>query len=472
MTDYQRIGLPVIQWPPELRVAAKQLAPCYRQATGRLLAYCRDTNLPINENSVRQYISWRTYRVAAATLKSETVALRYALLALLPDHDWEWLRAAAVRRRAHRTKRAARASLLSVPVEEWPPQARAILAPTVSRTYTGPGRYQAIVARRPASIDDNTRASIRTAYGQYLAHRRATGLDDSINAEGIATFVGVLSERKLRPRSIATYISSLAILARTMAPQNEWTWLLDALHDLNAWAREAPKRKHGRPLPHPLELWNVGMGLIAQARRQEPGRLAAAELFRDGVLLQLLTALPMRLTNATRLKIGHEVVMDDGVRPVRIALDCEQTKNGDRQDWTLWPELQAVLAEYIAIWRPTLARGYRGDDLWLAGRGSAPGPMSPTGIYRIICCRTHAAFGFAVNPHYIRDIVASAMIEALPQQPDYVSDLLHHRSPRARQEYTEQASALTACRAMRAAVTACRETTRKRVLGLSGFPSR
>ena len=324
----------------------------------------------------------------------------------------------------------------------------------------GPDRFRAII-RKGANkgVSEQSRASIHKGYGQYLHHRRSSHTDDAVTLSGVADFVNGLAERGCRPRTIATYVAGLRLAVGLAKVPGDWSWLDEAATALRQWAWAQPKRKHSRQLPHALDVWRLGHALFTQGSKAPGHLLSSAAMVRDGAMLMLLIAAPLRLSNLVGLTIGGTLDVQGGM-PTRYSFSSSRTKGRRAIGATLWPEVRGALLTYIRDWRPLLARGYCGDELWLTGQGSAPGPLGTSGIYRIVRTRTKAAFGEALSPHYMREVAATTMLEAHPEQPRAASDLLHHHHPEAIAEYTQRASSTVACRAMQAAWSSKREKAR------------
>ena len=472
MANSRRFGLPIAQWQDGPRERGNGLAKAYQKTIGRLLGYCRDVGATVSEVSVRSYLDWYRERVAVATSLNETKILRIALPVVFPGESWRWMFGLGVLRQPNKALPARQRpvlpfSFLTVVPENWPEETRAVMEIS-GASGSGMGRFEAILHRDLPKLSSRRRMGIRCAYGQYLFHRRHHGEDDAITQEGVASFASKLEDRGLRPRSIATYIYNLAVLVKAAKLPGDWDWLDMDAADLVRRSKDCPKLKNARNLPHPLDIWRLGLSLVEQARKLGPSTIAAAAAYRDGVLLMLAVSQPLRLGNLAGIKIGSTLVIEDG-HAVRLDIPGNEMKSRRPLAVHLWPELQPVLDEYIAEWRPILGRGHGGSELWLGARAARVHPaMTVRGVYKVICARTAAAFGKHINPHLLRDVAATAMIEADPSRPRLASDLLQHHSPDIIREYTEQASSVTACRAMRTAVTAARAAAQARVLGGAG----
>ena len=110
--------------------------------------------------------------------------------------------------------------------------------------------------------------------------------------------------------------------------------------------------------------------------------MAAAITYRDGLIIALLAARPLRLRNLTGLDLDHTLVRRGTQWWIEFSESETKTNNVIELPW---PEaLVAPLETYLARHRHVLAnmRGGStrpvGDALWVSGKGSA---MTRNGIY-------------------------------------------------------------------------------------------
>ena len=463
----KRTALPLAQWPHHLQVLAATLVPSYRLAVGRLLAYCRDhDNCDVTADSVRDFLSDRARLIASSSLVAEKVALRYGLPVLFADQDWQWLIDAASRQTGSGKPRSSKPLTVSVSPEDWPLPCRQVWGGAPQSSSTGSSRFKVIAAQtdQPVVLTKSVRETIRKGYGQYLYYCRHNDRGDAICPVSVQTYIDHLRDRDCRPRTVASYIEGLARLAPQAYPDQDWTWLQQTAKVLTSDAVQGPKLKHAKPMPHPIDIWMHGLDLIKAARQEPHHFISTAAKFRDGLLLVSVIALPLRLSNIAGMAIGKTLLLPDS-GPARLNFPGSEMKNQRPYHAALWDEVRFLIDEYIKKWRPLLARGYGGPELWLTGMGTLGRPLQGPGIYKIITGHTKQAFGEAINPHLLRDIVATAMVEAHPERPQEASDLLQHHSSMSRAEYTSLANMVTACKIAQAANQAVQQQAQRSVLG-------
>jgi integrase/recombinase XerD len=201
------------------------------------------------------------------------------------------------------------------------------------------------------------------------------------------------------------------------------------------------------------ELLELGLSLIDSAT--EIQGVAAAILHRDGLLIALLSLVPLRRRNIAGLRIGRNMVDVNGTW--LIAFDDTETKTHAPLE-IAWPEeLAAPLGTYLTIHRPHLSSllGRRSKPidgaLWVSSLGS---PMTEMAIYHRIRKHTREAFGVAINPHLFRDAAATTLAIADPENVRVAAPLLGHRTFTTTERYYQQAKSFEAHRQYIAALFA------------------
>ncbi len=173
----------------------------------------------------------------------------------------------------------------------------------------------------------------------------------------------------------------------------------------------------------------------------------AATLFRDGLIIALLSLMPMRRRNFVQLRLGTELTTTGKGYVVDIPAAATKTHRPFDFDWP--DELVAPLETYLHVHRPELAgRCYRwlgraGDHLWVATSGSA---LTEMALYDIVTKRTKATFGIAINPHAFRDAAATTLAIHDPKHVRITAAILGHTSFQSTEKYYNQAHGLDAHR--------------------------
>jgi site-specific recombinase XerD len=312
---------------------------------------------------------------------------------------------------------------LSLKVEEWPAIDR--------RLWLG--------ARNPMRFDRRSRIAGRwserrcriicQAYGQWLAFlARTDSLDPAELPEARATperikaFVGELQAR-VSPWSVAMMVQAVHRMLVALAPDHDWHWLAAVAANLKRIAGPArDKRPH---MVDPRQLYALGIDLLVEARRlAADGRYHAATTGRDGLMIAMLIACPVRIANLTMIELGRHLVADGDVYALKFS--SEETKTGREIAAELPAELTPWVDDYLRWHREQLLARGNGDAtrrLWISRWGT---PMIEHAVRDQIKKRTSDAFGRHVWPHLFRAIAATGMVDHAPEQSGVIPDLLGH----------------------------------------------
>ena len=179
---------------------------------------------------------------------------------------------------------------------------------------------------------------------------------------------------------------------------------------------------------------------------------AGAILYRDGLVIALLIALPIRRRNLAMMRVDRHLIRDE--MGYCMAFDAQETKTGERYDAPLPDELTDRMHRYLSVHRPIIAGAHDHDGLWASMKRC---PMTPEALYERIQLHTRAAFGHSVNPHLFRDIAATTLAIEDPANVQIASDLLGHSDPSTTERYYIQASMVEASRKYRNTVLALRD---------------
>jgi integrase/recombinase XerD len=237
-------------------------------------------------------------------------------------------------------------------------------------------------------------------------------------------------------------ISDLYTIAKVFVPASDWTWIRAAWYRLRHDAK--PVKNKAARVVNARELFLFGIDLMKGAQRGDQlSDLFRALAYRDGLIIALLAARPLRRSNFVSIRIGRHLVRrgDD----YWLLFTTEETKNEIELDWPFPDKLGAYLQAYQAIYRPVLlarherfGRGqpHAGDHLWVSRYGS---PLTAHGMYGQIIERTKKKFGRSVNPHLFRDAVATTVAIEDPAHVMSTKSLLGHHDVRSSERYYNQA---------------------------------
>jgi integrase len=204
-------------------------------------------------------------------------------------------------------------------------------------------------------------------------------------------------------------------------------------------------------------LFDLGLALMTEAE-QERSACASALTYRDGLIVALLAARPLRLGNLAGLALDRTLVFRG--TQWSIEFPASDTKTKEEAIELPWPEpLVAPLETYLARHRRVLAQ-LRGGSillcngaLWISSHSL---PMNRRTIYDRIRTRTLEGLGRAINPHLFRDCAATSIAIDDPFHVRIASRLLGHRTISTTERYYNQARSVEASRLMQKVLLARR----------------
>ncbi len=267
--------------------------------------------------------------------------------------------------------------------------------------------------------------SVGSGYGRWLGYLRAGGkLDEDaipwerVTREHVAEYVDDL-ETRVTPETVYTYLRNLRRAIEALTPDGDWRWLWETERRL---ARRIPRSRDRSRLVPIEELYALGFDLMAQGKCAAENRpLDAAVLYRDGLMIALLAARPIRRGNMANLRIGQHVIETKGRWTLRIP--AHETKSRRVFEAPLPDDLNHPMSHFLEVYRPRFKHAPRHDHLWLSRRG---GPLGSEGMYHAIIDRTKAALGFSVNPNRFRACAVTSIAKADPVHIRSATELLGH----------------------------------------------
>jgi integrase len=342
---------------------------------------------------------------------------------------------------------------LSLSCPEWPAADRAAwqTAMTPGDLFDGNGPA--------ASWARSTQAAVRFDYGRwlmFLARHEPDALDQPVATRVTPTRIqAYLSHLAVTVGTVGrhSYLRHLRDALRVMIPDQDWSWLGRVVAQLEAQRRPRPK------LPRLVDagrLSELGYTLMDDAERQlaQDARDTDALLaYRDGLMIAMLAARPLRRRNFAAIAIDHHLLLIGG--QWRLVFAAEETKTGQPIEVILPDRLGPWLERYLSQVRPRFPRAGYHNGLWAGLKGC---PLTGQAIYATISERTRAAFGHAVNPHLFRDCAATTIAITAPESIGIARDLLSHASLATTEKYYNQARSIDASRLLARALDRHRDT--------------
>jgi integrase/recombinase XerD len=289
-------------------------------------------------------------------------------------------------------------------------------------------------------------------YGRWLAWLERHGLlepsgapADRITTARVRAYLADL-ELHNASQTLLNRLQELRAVAVVMDPRQDWSWIHRMAAPIRARHRSArPKRQR---LVAAGDLFDLGAALMARAE-QENTECARAMTYRDGLIIALLAARPLRLRNLAGLVLDRTLASRGTQWWIEFPALETKTKEPIELPWPV--PLVAPLETYLARHRGVLAqlRGGStrsvGGALWISRHGS---PMGRRAIYGCIKARTLEGLGRAINPHLFRDCAATTIAIEDPGHVGIAARLLGHRTASTTEKYYNQAHSVEASRLM------------------------
>jgi site-specific recombinase XerD len=211
------------------------------------------------------------------------------------------------------------------------------------------------------------------------------------------------------------------------------------------------RRKHGRVLATG-KLVEAGVTLLKRAHHDHRRSLQArAKDSRDGLMIALLAARPLRIENFATLQIGkHLRATSSGFL---LDIPGEETKSG-RPIETFVPEMLCPwLSIYLEEYRPNLLRGRQSSYLWVHNTGHS---YQPGSLSQRISKLTARALGVAISPHLFRDCAATTIATDDPEHVLIIASILGHTTLKTAERHYNHAQGLEANRRIQATLKSIR----------------
>ena len=291
----------------------------------------------------------------------------------------------------------------------------------------------------------------------FLAHHGKLDLQGpaaaTVTEENILHYLRYLAPPRVSSVTLAQSLYKIARVAHCLAPGRDWRWLQRIVRRLDLRAKPRDKRNDVVEIK---ELFQLGLQLMDQAENAaEATTFSRALLYRDGLIIALLAADPLRLANITALEIGRTLIKDGTTWSFNIPM--EETKAG-RLHLAVLPDWAApCIDRYVQYYRRFFRNAQSTNRLWVQlGR-----PLTADALYRLVCERTHDAFGKRVNPHLFRSCLLTSTAVHHGAEIGLAMTVLDHRSSKVGERYYNQAKMIDAVRAYQEILLADRQKDEK-----------
>lgn len=251
----------------------------------------------------------------------------------------------------------------------------------------------------------------------------------------------------------ASRVARLQNVVRSADPAHDWAWLSGMRRALEKSAHHngPVRKKHGR-IVSTGRIIDAGILLMQKAHADDGRRISIrAKDFRDGLILALLAARPLRLKNFTALLLG--VHLRSTSNGYLIDIPGNETKTGSPIETFVPERLCAWFALYLETYRPLLLKDRHSNYLWVHPNSAC---YQPGALSMRISKLTARTIGVAISPHLFRDCAATTVATDDPEHVLIIASILGHTSLRTAENHYNQAQRLDANRRLQTCVKCLR----------------
>jgi integrase len=271
-----------------------------------------------------------------------------------------------------------------------------------------------------------SRDDVARRIGAYFGFLQRTGrFDENAAVAALVTPANVelyLAELNARVRSVTAWncIYKLRMAAQILDPKADFSWLAEIEKDL-ALVME-PRSKFDRVVLAE-RLVEAGLILVTEAERSGKTPFEQAKGIRNGLLIALLAACPVRIKNYASLEIGNTLKEAHG--GWWITLPPKSTKMGGGEERPVPDYLYRPIDLYLKHARPALI-GSRpaSNSLWISSRTGQRYTTKNLGT--LISKITFETLGVDVSPHLFRTAAATTAALYGGDNPHLASAVLNH----------------------------------------------
>jgi integrase len=292
----------------------------------------------------------------------------------------------------------------------------------------------------------STLGKIEYDYGVWLGWLERTGqLDPAalpqrrVDRDRVRHFIALYAPGRAEG-TVASVAHNIAAFVRCAAPPDGLDWLNTLAFRMRKRAK--PARSKSPRMSSVRELLTLGLDLFSEGAGMmaDGDGLPGAVQMRDGLIILMLVARPIRRRNLCGMRLGETVFVTE--RQVRADFPPSQTKAGNRIAFSYPSWLRPLIDAYLTDARPILRKNPHssgvedGGWFWLTRKGTPLDPVYATTRFpRLIAART----GRATSLHLFRHCAATEIALRDPEHVGIVKDVLQHCSMKSGQAYYIQA---------------------------------
>ena len=275
-----------------------------------------------------------------------------------------------------------------------------------------------------------------------------------MSKEAVHGYLALLENQNLAPYTIVARIDELRTVIAAMEPDRGWCWLTALVTRFRRRAKPI-SNKRSRITPS-KDLFGLGLALMEEAGiTGSRNPVLRAVRYRDGLMIALLAARPLRVSNLVSIRLGQQLIRQGS--GWALVFEPHEMKNRRPFEIPFQQELVSALDTYLQTWRPILLQDQEMDHLWITQYGR---PMSSDAAYVRVTKVTLRTLGKSLNPHLFRDCAATSVALEDPEHVRIIAPLLGHSSLSTAERYYNQARTLEAGHAYQGIIQNLRKASR------------
>ena len=298
----------------------------------------------------------------------------------------------------------------------------------------------------------STKTAHAESYGRWLMFIARIGQLDPdlapcsrITRERIGLYIDHLRE-SVGSVSLAGRLDHLSLVARSFDPDCDLHWLVRIVQRFRA--RAQPKSK-----PPPLVSKNVYRAARAHMTAAEAidDPKVRAATFRNGLVIVMLTAVPIRLRNLAMIEVGRHLTCRG--KEYWLSFEPHEMKNRRAFECPLDVDLTEFIDRYLQVHRPALIR-ITSSRLFINVRG---GPISKAGLSERVRTTTRIILGRSMSTHEFRHMTTTTIAIEDPAHVGIATPLLGQISTEVNTRHYNLAKGIEAGRTIGTALQEMRQ---------------
>lgn len=441
-----RLSLPPSDWPEDIRArfdtvfadSSKRQRPRLSQALGRWLLEAGQDDLP------PELITPALLERRLGHLRPEMqAAARQALQAVFPEAN-------VFCRETRVEVESKRAALQREIARNWHRLPSAWQEAAKHKLHFCPeGLNDGLLVEAWTPDTVRTRMQAACAFFDYC---RDAGLVEDVTPNSVKPYLNQRQDLyragKVSIAGTRSALQQLKLLGVALFPDRNWDWFNPVLRFLRKKAALQPSRNDGR-IVDLAELKQAALSCSEEALRRHKAakgykkRASANKLARTGLAISLLVNSPIRRESLAALDLKEN--FDTGF--TRLYLSSRETKDKQRDERLLSPEVQKQLRDYIEHHRVVVAPTQE-TALFIGSWGK---PVTPGYLSQTVGDQCEKLFGKRVTPQVIRNIIAGFIVSEAPEKASLASIVLNHASTATTETYRANGKQVQAAKKLRAA---------------------